>query len=332
MHLAFSALLIVALSAILTLLSKKTSISSVVFLIIAGLVIGLPDIKPIIIGNNVEIIEKIGNAALIALMFLAGLESSWRELYQERRDAFVIAFAATVFPFIVGFSVFSLLGFKAVTAAVMGISMSIAAEATKARVLIELKKLKTKVGAALMGAGIIDDLIGLSAFMIIAFWFGNFNPLEDILIIAAILAFLIGLFVHKLLGRGKRFIKMIEIPLVWLVIPFFFISLGLNFNLSSLALNPSIVLLIVILAPAATIAGTLLSKPLTDLRWRQLYLVGWGMNSRGAIGLALALVAFKGGLITDQLYSGLVVMALAATMAFPFVIRKLIKNNPKIMN
>ncbi|MFO7807555.1 MAG: cation:proton antiporter [Candidatus Moraniibacteriota bacterium] len=330
--LIFAIAVILTISGILNFVSKKITISSVVLLIVAGLIIGIPGIEDIIIGQNSREIEFLGDVALLALMFLAGLESSWRELYQERKDAFAIAFAATIFPFLVGFSVFSLLGFKPITAAVMGISMGIAAEATKARVLIEIKKLKTKVGAALMGAGIIDDLLGLSAFLLIALLLGSFSLKEDTLIIGAILSFLVGLLTHKILGRDKKAINFIEKTLVWLVIPFFFISLGLNFEISSLALNPYIIILVLILAPLATITGTMLAKPFTDLRWRQLYLIGWGMNSRGAIGLALAFVALKEGFITNQLYSSLVITALVTTIIFPFVIKKMVKNNPKIMN
>ena len=49
----------------------------------------------------------------------------------------------------------------------MGIAISITAEATKARVLLELKKLRTRIGSAMMGAGIIDDILGLVLFIIV---------------------------------------------------------------------------------------------------------------------------------------------------------------------
>jgi Kef-type K+ transport system membrane component KefB len=328
----FTIALILILSGFFNFLSKKTGVSSVVYLIVAGLLMGLPGIQGIIIGESSKEINFLGHLALPALMFLAGLESSWRELYEEKRDALAIAFAATLIPFLIGFCIFTLLGFTPITSAIMGISMSIAAEATKARVLIELKKLKTRVGAALMGAGIIDDLLGLTIFLLITFWFGNLNLKENSLLIAAIIAFLAGLISHKLWGRNRKLIRLTENLLLWLLVPFFFVSLGLNFEISSLVLNPYLLVLIIILAPSATIAGTMMAKFFTTLSWRQLYLIGWGMNSRGAIGLALAFVAFKENFITKELYSGLVIMAILTTIVFPFILKKSIARNPKIMN
>ncbi|MFW5885206.1 MAG: cation:proton antiporter [Patescibacteria group bacterium] len=328
----FTITFILALSGFFNFLYKKTGISSVVYLIIAGLIIGLPGIQEFIIGENLKEIDLLGYFALPALMFLAGLESSWRELYEEKKDALAIAITATLFPFFIGFCVFTLLGFEPLTSAIMGISMSIAAEATKARVLIELKKLKTRVGAALMGAGIIDDLIGLTIFLLITFWLGNLELKENSLLITAVLAFLAGLIFHKIWGRDKKFIRRTEAFLLYFLAPFFFISMGLNLEISSLILNPYLLALIIILAPSATIAGTMMAKFFTNLSWKQLYLIGWGMNSRGAIGLALAFVAFKEEFITKELYSSLVIMAIPTTIVFPFILKKTIARNPKIMN
>jgi Kef-type K+ transport system membrane component KefB len=75
----------------------------------------------------------------------------------------------------------------------------------------------------------------------------------------------------------------------------------------------------------------LLAKPFTLLSWRQLYLVGWGMNSRGAVELALALLALQTGLIEKDVYSSLVLMALVTTLIFPVVLRRMLAKNPDIM-
>ena len=61
---------------------------------------------------------------------------------------------------------------------------------------------------------------------------------------------------------------------------------------------------------------------------KQLYLVGWGMNSRGAVELVIALLALNHGLITQEVFSALVAMAIVTTLVFPFVLQREIKNNP----
>ena len=76
----------------------------------------------------------------------------------------------------------------------------------------------------------------------------------------------------------------------------------------------------------------MLTKPFVKLDVKQLYLVGWAMNSRGAVELALALIAISTGLITTRIYSSLVMTALITTLIFPFIITHMIKRNPRIMN
>ncbi|MBW3017960.1 cation:proton antiporter, partial [Candidatus Woesearchaeota archaeon] len=271
--------------------------------------------------------------ALLCLMFLAGLESSWRALYEERKDAIVITIFAALIPFIIGFAVFKLLGFSLLVSSIVGICMSITAEATNARVLLDLSKLKTRVGAAMMDAGIFDDILGLSLFILITFLLKAAYLKEDLLIAGAILAFFVGIIVQKTIGRNKNpILKFVEKYLLILLVPFFFISMGIHFEPSSIFTSPYLLIIIIAIAITGKLAGTFLTKPFTKFSWKQLHLIGWGMNSRGAIELALALIAFRSALIPAELYSSLVIMALTTTLIFPFIISRMIRKNPKLMN
>lgn len=80
------------------------------------------------------------------------------------------------------------------------------------------------------------------------------------------------------------------------------------------------------------LTGTFLIKPFTKFSWKQLHLISWAMNSRGAVELALALIAFRSALIPVELYSSLVVMALITTLTFPVIIIKMIKTESQLMN
>jgi Kef-type K+ transport system membrane component KefB len=68
------------------------------------------------------------------------------------------------------------------------------------------------------------------------------------------------------------------------------------------------------------------------LSFRQLYLIGWGMNSRGAVELVIALLALNYGLLTQEVFSALVAMAIITTLVFPFVLQREIKKNPSAMD
>ena len=102
--------------------------------------------------------------------------------------------------------------------------------------------------------------------------------------------------------------------------------------MNSLVVNPVLLMSIIVIAIAGKMAGTFLTKPFTKFRWKQLYLIGWAMNSRGAVEMALALIAFRTKIIPLELYSSLVLMALVTTLIFPFMIMKMIRKDPKIMD
>jgi len=332
MLIIFTVLICIAVSFLFTFLAKKLNLSVVIGLILSGVILGSPGIKNAIIGPNEDFVMVLGNLAFFILMFLAGLEISWCMFYKERKDAAAVAFFAAIIPLLLGFFVFLQMGFSIVTCLTVGISMSITAEATKARVLLELGKLDTKLGSLMMGAGILDDMIGLTLFAVISYVFtGKTATHEFIQTLVAIGAFFLGIIVHKLMGREKPLVQKVEKILLTFVIPFFFISMGIHFSFESLFLKPWLAVVVIVLAISGKIAGSLFAKLFIQLSWKQLYLVGWGMNSRGAVELALALLALQAGLIEKDVYSSLVLMALVTTLIFPVVLRRMLEKNPDIM-
>lgn len=115
------------------------------------------------------------------------------------------------------------------------------------------------------------------------------------------------------------------------IIPFFFFNIGIHFDFQSFIEQPWLVLLVLVVAIIGKIGGTLLAYPWVDLSFKQLWLIGWGMNSRGVMDLVLAGIAFQAGLIDQQLYSAIVFMAMTTTVIFPFVLRRMIARDPQIM-
>jgi Kef-type K+ transport system membrane component KefB len=332
MTLIFTVFICIVVSFLFTFLAKKLNLSVVIGLILSGILLGSPGIKNAIIGPNEDFVVVLGNLAFFILMFLAGMEISWCLLYKERKEATAVALFAAIIPLLLGFLVFLQLGFSLVTCLTIGISMSITAEATKARVLLELGKLDTQVGSLMMGAGIIDDIMGLTLFAIISYVFtGKTATQEFIQILVAIGTFFLGILVHKIIGREKPIVLKIEKFLLTFLIPFFFISMGIHFSFESLFLKPWLLVVVIFLAIFGKIAGSMLAKFFTQLSWKQLYLVGWGMNSRGAVELALALLALQTDLIEKDVYSSLVLMAFVTTLIFPVFLRGMLAKNPDIM-
>jgi len=310
---------------------KRLRLPSVLGLILGGLVLGMPPIKTLIIEPHTEFIFFLGDAGLLCLMFLAGFESSWKKIYHEKKDSLAISFFAALTPFFLGFLLFKLLGFSTITAVVVGIGMSITAEATIADILLDMGQLKTKVGSAMMGAGIIDDVLGFLAFILLTYLLEIEGAGGCVFLLSVIGAFFLGILAGAFLEKENHVIQSIRKALMWIVVPFFFLSVGLHFEFSSLVISPLFLFLIIVVALVGKIGGSLLAKSFTDLSWKQLHLIGWAMNSRGAIEMALALIALRAGLLSSELYSGLVIMALVTTLVFPLVMNRMIRKDPQIM-
>ncbi len=333
MDLIFTIALCIMVSFIVSKLAQKLRISSMVALVITGIIIGIPEVREIVLEPNISSMSILGDAGLLILMFLAGLEVSWSMMYKERKDAIFVASFGAITSFLIGFAAFMLMGFSLVVSLIVGICMSITAEATRAEVLIELKKLKTKLGSMMMGAGIIDDFMGIFLFLTVIYFLTKGFEVDELLILfSSISAFFIGIFVHKFIGRERHIIPHLEKFLMIFFIPFFFIAMGMHFSLEFIFVNPLLIIIIIIIAIAGKILGAIMTKPFTELKLKQLYLVGWGMNSRGAVGLAIVLIAFKFGLIDTNIYSSLVLMALATTLLFPFFLKRMIKKEPHLMD
>ncbi len=316
-----------------TYLAKRLKVSVVIGSIITGILLGSDLLRDFLIEPNAGFVLELGNVSIIAILFVAGLEVSWSMLYREKKDALFVASFASITSFLLGFAAFTLMGFPLFTSLTLGICISITAEATKARLLIELKKLKTKLGSLMMGAGIIDDVIGICLFMTVCYFFtGSLITEETGVLLGAILGFFSGIIIHRFIGRESYMIQKAERLISVFIFPFFFISMGLHFSLESLIMNPMLSLAIIALAITGKISGVMLTRHLTGFELRKLYLVGWAMNSRGGVELAIAFTAFKVGLLDPTLYSGILLMALVTTFIFPFFVTGMIRKNPGIMD
>jgi mannitol/fructose-specific phosphotransferase system IIA component (Ntr-type) len=95
--------------------------------------------------------------------------------------------------------------------------------------------------------------------------------------------------------------------------PVFFASLGLRADFVA-AFDVRLCLLVFVVASAAKIIGCTLGSRVGGLRWRPAAAVGFGLNARGAMEIILAMLALEAGLLREQVFVALVVMALATSL------------------
>jgi Kef-type K+ transport system membrane component KefB/mannitol/fructose-specific phosphotransferase system IIA component (Ntr-type) len=95
--------------------------------------------------------------------------------------------------------------------------------------------------------------------------------------------------------------------------PVFFASLGLRIDFVH-AFDLRLCVLVFVIASLAKVVGCTVGARAGGLEWRQSAAVGFGLNARGAMEIILALLALEAGLIKDQVFVALVVMALGTSL------------------
>jgi Kef-type K+ transport system membrane component KefB len=99
--------------------------------------------------------------------------------------------------------------------------------------------------------------------------------------------------------------------------PIFFVSAGFSVNLRIFQTDWQLLLLVLSVAIIGRIAGVTLFYLISGKNWREGFTVGAGMNGRGAVGIIVADVGFRMGIISNEMFSILLVMAFFTTVTVP---------------
>lgn len=156
----------------LGLATKKVRLPQVVGALLAGLLLG-PACTGII--TTTDFLSDVSEIGVIVLMFIAGLESDITELKKSGKASFIIALLGVLVPLGGGFLIAFLFNEGDPTLSTstflqnmfVGIIMTATSVSITVETLKELGKLSTKAGNAVLGAALIDDILGIIALTII---------------------------------------------------------------------------------------------------------------------------------------------------------------------
>lgn len=168
--------IILASTKILGLFTKKVNMPQVVGALLAGVILG-----PACVGvlTETDMIQNMAELGVIVLMFCAGMETDIEELKRSGKASFVIALLGVIVPLVVGGGVAYLfinngyIDTSDVTSSIflqsvfIGVILTATSVSITVETLKELGKLKTKSGNAILGAAIIDDILGIIALTIV---------------------------------------------------------------------------------------------------------------------------------------------------------------------
>jgi Kef-type K+ transport system membrane component KefB len=109
------------------------------------------------------VVGALAEIGVVVLLFEVGLESDFGELMKVGLSSLLVAIAGTVASFILGWGAASLFlpGAPTLTRLFVGAAVTATSVGITARVLSDLGRLQTRTARIILGAAIIDDVIGL---------------------------------------------------------------------------------------------------------------------------------------------------------------------------
>lgn len=115
-----------------------------------------------------NLIKYLAELGVIFLMFLAGLETDLKEMKKVGVAAFLGASGGVALPFIVGALISRYIGGYAWFESIfIGTILTATSVSISAQTLLELGQLKSKEGTTILGAAVIDDVMGIIVLSVV---------------------------------------------------------------------------------------------------------------------------------------------------------------------
>ncbi|HEY9199034.1 MAG TPA: cation:proton antiporter [Gammaproteobacteria bacterium] len=329
------------------------------------------------VAQTVDVFSRYG---VIFLLFLVGLDTSVQEMRAVGGASTRVAFVGVLLPFVLGFEAARLLMPELSLNADLFIAATLGATSVgiTARVLKDLGQDRSQEARIILGAAVLDDVLGLVMLAIVsgiivsggikfgaiawivllalvfigaAIWLGPYLLryaiglvgrldlveakmfvsylfvmvlawVANLMGLATIIgAFTAGLILHDAYfhqwgehTRHRYSIKDLIMPLEVILVPIFFVLMGIQVKLETF-LDLHVIKMAAGLLVAAVIgkvaAGVVAGRGVNRLG------VGIGMLPRGEVGLIFAAIGKTLGVISDALFSAVVLMVIVTTLIAP---------------
>ena len=176
---------------------------------IAGLT---PENMGEVFNTSSEVISILAELGVIILLFEIGLESDLRELQKVGSRAAIVAVVGVVAPFIAGtVGLILIFGMPTIPAVFAGAALTATSIGITSKVLSELGQLKSTEGQIIVGAAVIDDVLGIIVLAVVASLAktGDVDIANLVYLIISATAFLFGsIFLGKFFN--KSFVAIAE--------------------------------------------------------------------------------------------------------------------------
>ncbi|MDR0931223.1 MAG: cation:proton antiporter [Clostridiales bacterium] len=137
---------------------RKIRMPQVLGMLIAGVLLGASGLGVI---QNGPILSAIAELGVVVLMFTAGMETNITILKKTWKQAIVIALFGVALPMIAGFAIGEVYNLGAIHSIFLGVVLTATSISITVETLREMGKLNTPTGTVILGAAVIDDVLGI---------------------------------------------------------------------------------------------------------------------------------------------------------------------------
>lgn len=164
-HILLQIFIMFTAAKVLGIAGERFKVPAVISEIVAGILIGPHLLKLVQLEEWTMVLAELG---AIVLLFDVGLEQKLTEIMKVGWTALLVAVMGVVVPFFLGFGLLALMDYSRPEAIFMGAAMVATSVGITARVLQELGVLKTVVATVILGAAVVDDILGMIMLAVVS--------------------------------------------------------------------------------------------------------------------------------------------------------------------
>ncbi len=362
-------------------------IPSVLGELLAGIILGPYALGQFIVINGSSLIQindivlAFGEIGGILILFIAGLEMTFRDFRKIGFGSFAVGSIGVVIPFVMGYGLALAFGLSIIACLVIGAALVATSISITALVLQELQQTKRIESQMMISAAVVDDVLGLAILGVIVSFIAGSNTIAPLDIITVILTSLalwlaITIFASIVLPRIIKFfskgtentleaaatascfgasavaaalglspivgafaagmalastetvekIKNYAQKISLVFSPVFFALAGAQFNIRVFLTTDwffyALFISLILVAIISKIVGCGFPASYFLKSGKKGRRVGYGMISRGEVGLIFAGVAISAGAISQSIYAIILGMIIVTTFLAPLLLRK----------
>lgn len=192
--------------------------SAIVGELLAGVIIG-PSVLALV--SETQVLTNIAELGAIILLFEVGVSTDIKEFAKAGGWATAVAFVGVILPYFFGYFIFLHFGLSSTQAIFAGAALTATSVGITARVFMDLKKIESDEAKIVLGAAVIDDVIGLAILAVVlklvaggTITFGTIAQVGGIAILFLALAIGAGLLIAPAIIRVASKMKQENIVLI----------------------------------------------------------------------------------------------------------------------